>query len=148
MAARHDDDGFLAFLHELLEPCGRVTTRRMFGGHGVYCEGIFMAIVIDGRLYLKVDDATRDRFSAAGSAPFVYDSRGRTIEMGYWSAPEEALDSPEQMQPWARLAIAAALRKPEVARAKKAARKAAAVKPAAVKPAAVRPARRSPSASK
>jgi DNA transformation protein len=137
MASRHDD-GFLEFLHELLEPCGPVSTRRMFGGHGVYCDGVFIAIVIDGRLYLKVDEQTKDRFRAVGSAPFVYEMRGKTVEMGYWNAPEEALDSAEQMLPWARLAIEAALRKPEVIRARKAARKAAGVKAG----------RRSPSASK
>lgn len=50
-----NDDGFIEFLHELLEPEGTIATRRMFGGHGVYCDGVFMAIVIDGRLYLKAD---------------------------------------------------------------------------------------------
>jgi DNA transformation protein len=106
------DDGFIEFLHELLEPLGLISTRRMFGGHGVYCDGLFIAIVIDGRLYLKVDEQTRSAFVAAGCAPFVYEGQKKPIEMSYWNAPEEALDSPEQMQPWARLAIAAALRKP------------------------------------
>lgn len=106
------DDGFIEFLHELLEPLGLISTRRMFGGHGVYCDGLFIAIVIDGRLYLKVDEQTRSAFVAAGSAPFVYEGQKKPIEMSYWNVPEEALDSPEQMQPWAKLAIAAALRKP------------------------------------
>lgn len=107
------DDGFIEFLHELLEPMGSVSTRRMFGGHGVYCDGVFIAIVIDGRLYLKADADTAPAFEAAGSAPFVYESKGAPITMSYWSAPEQALDSPEQMQPWARLAMAAARRKGE-----------------------------------
>lgn len=111
------DDGFIAFLHELLEPLGLVATRKMFGGHGVYCDGIFIAIVIDGRLYLKVDEETRPEFVIAGSAPFVYESKGKPIEMSYWNVPEAALDSPEQMRPWAKLAIAAAMRKPGSARA-------------------------------
>lgn len=110
------DDGFIEFLHELLEPLGMISTRRMFGGHGVYCDGLFIAIVIDGRLYLKVDEQTRSAFVAAGSAPFVYEGQKKPIEMSYWNAPEEALDSPEQMQPWAKLAIAAALRKPATVR--------------------------------
>lgn len=111
------DDGFIEFLHELLEPLGVVATRRMFGGHGVYCDGLFIAIVVEGRLYLKVDAGTEAAFSRAGSAPFVYESKGEPIRMSYWSAPEEALDSPDQMRPWARLAIEAALRKPTVAKA-------------------------------
>jgi DNA transformation protein len=111
------DDGFIAFVGELLEPAGRITTRRMFGGHGVYCDAIFIAIIIDGRLYLKVDDETKPRFVAAGSAPFTYEGKGKPIEMSYWNAPEEAFDSAEQMLPWAKLAMAAARRKPALAKA-------------------------------
>lgn len=116
------DDGFLDYLHELLEPCGAISTRRMFGGHGVYCDGLFIAIVIDSRLYLKVDAGSEDRFRTAGSAPFVYESRGKTVEMSYWNVPEAAMDSPEDMRPWAKLAIAAASRKPAVAKAARAAK--------------------------
>lgn len=111
--AMKKDNGFIEFLHELLEPMGSVSTRRMFGGHGVYCDGVFIAIVIDGRLYLKVDAVTEPTFAAAGCAPFVYESKGAPITMSYWSVPDQALDSPEQMQPWARLAMAAARRKVE-----------------------------------
>lgn len=117
------DDGFIAFLHELLEPLGRVTTRGMFGGHGVYVDGLFIAIMIDGRLYLKVDEETKAAFTAAGSEPFVYEGQKKPIEMSYWNAPEEALDSPDQMRPWAKMAIEAALRKPAVKAAKKSAKK-------------------------
>lgn len=106
------DTGFLEHLHELLDPVGRIAMRPMFGGHGVYCDGLFFAIVIDGRLYLKVDAQSRGQFEAAGSAPFVYQGKGAPVEMSYWSAPEQAMDSAEDMRPWAKLAIAAALRKP------------------------------------
>ena len=116
------DVGFLDYLHELLEPCGAISTRRMFGGHGVYCDGLFIAIVIDSRLYLKVDAGSEDRFRTAGSAPFVYESRGKTVKMSYWNVPEAAMDSPEDMRPWAKLAIAAASRKPAVAKAARAAK--------------------------
>ena len=130
------DDGFIAFLHELLEPLGKITTRSMFGGYGVYCDGLFIAIVIDGRLYLKVDDETKAAFVAAGSAPFVYEGQKKPIEMSYWNVPEDALDSPEQMRPWAKMAIAAALRKPAVKAAVKRARAKAPIKRARSKPSA------------
>lgn len=111
------DDGFIEFLRELLEPLGVASARRMFGGHGIYCDGLFIGIVVDGRLYLKVDGGTEQAFTRAGSAPFVYESKGEPVRMSYWSVPEEALDSPEQMRPWAKLAIGAALRKPTIAKA-------------------------------
>jgi DNA transformation protein len=106
------DAGFLEWLRELLEPMGRVAFRRMFGGHGVYLDGLFLAIVVDGRPYLKVDAETQAEFKAAGCAPFTYEGGGKRVEMSYWSVPESALDSAEDMRPWARLAVAAALRKP------------------------------------
>ena len=119
------DEGFLEWLRDLLEPIGRVGFKRMFGGHGLYLDGLFVAIVVDGRPYFKVDSETQPAFAAAGCAPFVYDSGGKHVEMSYWSLPESALDSAEDMQPWARRAIAAALRKPAVKAAKKAAKKVA-----------------------
>ena len=106
------DDGLLAHLRELLEPLGRISLRAMFGGHGIYCDGLFFALVADGRLYLKVDALTRERFAAAGCAPFVYTGQSRPIEMSYWSVPDAALDSPADLEPWARLALGAAARKP------------------------------------
>jgi DNA transformation protein len=113
------DDGFLEWLAELLEPLGKVSLRRMFGGHGLYVDGLFVAIVADGRPYFKVDAETQADFVAAGCTPFVFESRGKSVPSSYWSVPESALDSAEDMRPWARRAIAAALRKPAVKAAKK-----------------------------
>jgi DNA transformation protein len=106
------DHGFIAWLQELFAEFGPVTARAMFGGHGLYRDGIIFAIAIDDAVYLKVDAATRARFEARGCAPFVY-ARGRQpLAMSYWSVPAEAMDSPQAMLPWAQLAWEAALRKP------------------------------------
>jgi DNA transformation protein len=118
------DDGFIDYLHELLEPLGRIGVRRMFGGHGLYCDGLFFAIVVDSRLYVKVDAQSRAAFEAAGSVPFVYRARGKTVEMSYWNLPESAMDSAEDMRPWARLALDAAQRAADAKPAKRPAAKA------------------------
>jgi DNA transformation protein and related proteins len=102
--------GLVAHAVELLASSGAVQVRSMFGGHGLYVDGLFVAIVAFDRLYLKVDAETRERFAAAGGAPFVYEGAGRTVTLGYFSAPGEAMDSPALMQPWVRLAIDAAVR--------------------------------------
>jgi DNA transformation protein len=102
--------GLVAHAVELLAASGAVQVRSMFGGHGLYVDGLFVAIVAFDRLYLKADAATRDRFTAAGCAPFVYEGAGRTVTLGYFTAPDEAMESPAQMQPWIRLAIDAAVR--------------------------------------
>lgn len=108
---------FVAYISELLAPAGQVAVKRMFGGHGVYLDGLFMAIIADDELYLKCDDVTRAAFDAAGCAPFVYSKDGKPMTMNYRRAPGEAMDAPHLMLPWARRALEAALR----ARAEKAA---------------------------
>lgn len=95
---------------ELLEPLGSVRTRRMFGGHGLYVDDLFVALIAFDKLFLKADDETRHAFQAAGCEPFVYDGAGKQVTLNYWTVPADAMESPAQMQPWARLAIAAALR--------------------------------------
>lgn len=95
---------------ELLAPLGPARARRMFGGFGLYADDVFVAIVQDEQLYLKVDDTTRAKFEAAGCQPFIYDAAGKSVSLGYWTAPDEAVESPALMAPWARLAFEAALR--------------------------------------
>ena len=115
---------------ELLAPLGAVRAKRMFGGHGLYIDDLFVAIIAFERLYLKVDAQTQAAFEAAGCAPFVYDGKGTPVTMSYRTVPAEAMESPHLMQPWARLAIAAALRA-RAAKPSAAPRKARAVKPKA-----------------
>jgi DNA transformation protein len=102
---------FVAHCLDLLAPLGAVHARRMFGGHGLYVETLFIALIAEDRLYLKSDDASRPAFERADCTPFAYSRRDRgAVTLGYWSPPDEALDSTQAMQPWARLALAAALR--------------------------------------
>lgn len=116
---------YLDYLHDLFSAFAAVTTRAMFGGHGVYRDGVIVAIVIDEAIYLKVDAETRAAFEAAGSEPFVYEAKGKAVPMSYWSVPEDALDSPQEFRPWAQRAWEAALRKPKPKSKKAAAKKAA-----------------------
>ena len=101
---------FVAHCSELLSAVGSVTGKRMFGGHGLYVDGVFVAIIVGETMYLKTDDQTRARFIDEGSSAFEYTARGETHSTGYFSVPADAMDSPHLMAPWARLAIEAALR--------------------------------------
>jgi DNA transformation protein len=95
---------------ELLSGVGAARARRMFGGHGLYVDDLFIAVIVDERLYLKADAQTQPRFIAAGCKQWTYAGHGQPMAMSYWSVPAEAMESPALMQPWARLAIEAALR--------------------------------------
>jgi DNA transformation protein len=117
-------DDFLDYLHELFSAFAPIRTRAMFGGHGGSAavaggEERIIGIVLDDALYLKTDAQTVDRFRAAGCAPFVYHGQAQPITMSYWSLPDEAMDSPQAMQPGAQLAWEAALRKPLARRKRK-----------------------------
>eukprot|EP00042_Codosiga_hollandica_P015748 m.38457 g.38457 ORF g.38457 m.38457 type:complete len:130 (+) comp45281_c0_seq1:1213-1602(+) len=123
----------------------------MFGGHGIYVDGLFMALIIQNQLYLKTDDVTRERFIAAGCEPFSYGTKnGERQVMSYYQPPEETLESPPLMLPWARLALEAALRAANAKAAKPVAKKksAAGAKPAAAKSEADQSAAKKPAAKK
>lgn len=102
---------FATYCSELLSAVGEVRAQRMFGGYGLYVDGVFVAIIVGETLYLKADEQTQQQFVRAGSKRFEYTARGKQrASMGYWSVPPEAMDSPALMAPWARLALEAALR--------------------------------------
>jgi DNA transformation protein len=104
-------NALLAHCLELLAPLGSARARRMFGGHGLYVDDLFIALIAGDTLFLKADEQACTAFAEAGCRPFSYTAAGgqRTV-MGYWSAPDEAMESPALMLPWARLAMASALR--------------------------------------
>ena len=129
------DSGFVSHCLELLSPLGRTSSRRMFGGHALYIDGLCMALIIQDTLYLKVDDTHRALFERAGCKPFTYTTKKMDIHsLGYCTAPDEAMESPAEMLPWARHALAAAVAKR--AKAPPAKKKAAAAKVPATKAAA------------
>src|SRR5690349_7655707 len=102
---------FAEFLHEQLDPLGRVTMRRMFGKTGVFCDGLMFGMVTDNMLYLRVDDHNRAAFKEAESfPPLSYAKKGCTIDLSFRRAPERLFDEPDEFVTWARVALAAARR--------------------------------------
>ena len=109
-------------IRELFSPYGTVSVRRMFGGHGVFADGMMFAIEQDGELFLKADDLTIPKLAAENSEPFVYKARGREIALSYWKLPERLYDEPDEFAGFAREAFAAAQRaagKPKTKKAPK-----------------------------
>jgi DNA transformation protein len=101
---------FVDFVLESLQPLGGVSARRMFGGFGIYKDGVMFALIAYDQLYLKVDAGNRPEFEARDLQPFTYSGKGRPIETSYREAPSEGFDDPEILCDWAREAYAAALR--------------------------------------
>ena len=105
-------ESFTSYLRELFAQLGPVTLRKMFGGQGLYHDGIIIGLVIGDELFLKTDAITRNAFEQAGGQPFTYQGKDKPVVTSYLSPPAEAMESAHAMQPWARLAWEAALRKP------------------------------------
>lgn len=104
-------DGLVTHALALLSCLGSPCARRMFCGHGLIVDSHFVALILGDVLYLKADALARPAFEAAGCRPFGCATQtGQRAVLGYWSAPDDAMESPGLMLPWARLAMASALR--------------------------------------
>jgi DNA transformation protein len=97
-------------IREFFSAFGTVSVRRMFGGHGVFADGMMFALESDGELYLKADDLTIPKLAAQNSAPFLYRARGREIALSYWKLPERLYDEPDEFAGFAQDAFGAAQR--------------------------------------
>ena len=110
---------FVAYLKEVFEGLGPVTARRMFGGYGIYHDGVMFGLVANDTLYLKADESTAASFEARGLERFSYDKGDKVVQMSYYLAPEEIWDDPDEAARWARQAFEVAFR----AKAKRRSRK-------------------------
>lgn len=102
-------DDYRDFVLEQLAAAGRVTPRRMFGGVGLYLDGLFFALIDEDTLYFKTGDSNRPRFQRAGSRPFCPNPDRPDYQMGYWEVPAEVLEDADELVTWAREALAVAL---------------------------------------
>jgi len=96
---------------ELFAGFGPVLVRRMFSGAGVFADGLMIALVVDGVIYLKADQRTIADFQREGRGPFQYRSRdGARILHSYWRMPERLYDDPDELAEWASRAAGCARR--------------------------------------
>lgn len=102
---------YLDFVLEMLEPVGPVAARRMFGGAGIFLDGVMFALVTREQLYFRVDDQTRGDFLEQGCEPFMYRTKkGERGLSSYYEAPDHLLDDADEMAEWGRSAADAAFR--------------------------------------
>jgi len=93
---------FVEFLKEVFAQFGAIQARKMFGGYGLYFDGVMFGLVADEMLYLKADVAIAHYFEAKGLPQFSYNKGDKLIKMSYYLAPEEIYDDPEVATVWAK----------------------------------------------
>lgn len=101
---------YLEYVLDQLECCGPVVSKRMFGGIGLYSDGLFFGLIDDDILYFKVDDLTRPGYLNAKSKPFDPYGDGNA-SMSYYAVPAEALEDTDELKVWAAASVEAARRK-------------------------------------
>jgi len=101
---------FVSYVVELMQSVGPVEAKRMFGGYGVFLEGLMFALIADEVLYLKADKTTVEDFQALDLEAFTYMKKGKPCVLQYYQAPEHTLEDVEAMTLWADRAYKVAQR--------------------------------------
>ena len=111
------------YLNYVLEQLARVrglTSRRMFGGHGLYSDGAFFGLIDDDTLFFKTSDANRADYESRGMKRFM-PSPGQTPSgggMGYHEVPADVLEDADQLLPWALKSVEIAMSRAAARRAR------------------------------
>lgn len=109
------------FIRELFAPFRPVAAKRMFGGIGLFADGLMFGLIFDDVIYLRVDDASVPSFEREGSAPFVYPLAKHHIgrpSRHFWRLPERLYDDPDELGVWAARALAVAAQRKGASRTK------------------------------
>ena len=102
-------DEFVDYVLDQLAGWGEVSARKMFGGAGLYCDGVMFGLIADDVAYLKVDDSNREDFVRAGASAFnPFPEKTKSIVMSYYEIPADILEDLELLGKWAERALAVA----------------------------------------
>ena len=94
------DSSFQQFVLDQLRDMRGVTCRAMFGGFGLYQEGVFFGIIHKSRLYFKTNERTKQRYVQEGMKPFR-PNRSQTLK-NYYEVPADTIDDPDHLVAWAQ----------------------------------------------
>ena len=99
-------------LHDAMQEIRGVTARGMFGGYGVYRDGVIFAIIVEDELYFKVDEKNLPEYKERGSEAFTYRAKNnKKVSMSYWKLPAEILEDRELLAEWVDASVAVSRRK-------------------------------------
>jgi DNA transformation protein len=100
---------FLAYVLDQLAGLGVVSSRRMFGGAGLYCDEFFFGLIAQDVLYLRVDDSNRADYTTRGMGPFRPYADRPQLSMSYYEVPADVLENAAELVSGARRSVAVAM---------------------------------------
>lgn len=96
-------------LLELWSPLGGVTVRPLLGGQAFFKDGTMFALLWQGAVFLRDDEAPPAEGPSPGQRHFVCTDRcGRPERLPYVQVPDELLDDGAEMRRRAEVALSAA----------------------------------------
>ena len=98
------------YLLDKVHALGVVSAKGMFGGHGLFVNGLMFSIVADDVIYLKADEQSAGIYENADCQRFTYMKKGKPIYLNYYQAPDSSLDDPLELHHWATIAVASSER--------------------------------------
>lgn len=101
---------FASYTVDLLQGMGPVYSKSMFGGFGVFLDGLMFGLIANNELYLKVDEVNLDEFESLGLQPFTYEAKGKPMNLSYFQVPEECIENAGLLAQWGNSGFGAALR--------------------------------------
>lgn len=114
-------ENYLNYVLDLLDGAGPVEVRRMFGGAGLYIDGLFFALIADDILYFKVDESNEEDYKLAGMEPF---RPFGTYSMSYYQVPPGVMEDNGELKAWVQKSLRAAAKKGAVTKKNKRTKKA------------------------
>lgn len=91
---------YLEYILDLLSHCDSITSRAMFGGYGIYKNGVIFAIIARDELYFKVDQSNIEQYKKQGSEAFTFEAKGKVSKMSYWKVPLLIMEDETQLKDW------------------------------------------------
>lgn len=99
---------YLLFLEDQLSEFGEIEIKSMFGGAGIFKEGLMIAMIGNESFRLKVDEHNQADFEKRGMKPYF--SKKKKKGMPYWEVPIDIIENRTELAKWAQKSYEAALR--------------------------------------
>lgn len=101
-------ENFLSYIQDQLSEFKGVETKRMFGGIGLFKEGLMFGMIGGDKFRLKVDETNKADFEEKGMKSYYSDKKKKG--MPYWEVPADVLEDKHELAAWAQRSYEAALR--------------------------------------
>ncbi len=97
------NEDYLKYVQEQFALFGDIEIKKMFGGIGIFTNGVMFAMIANDTLRFKVDETNRQQYEERDMRPFFSGSKKKG--MPYWEVPPDILDDRSLLKEWANQSL-------------------------------------------